>query len=212
MKNTDSNEKKDEIKYIKPLTTGRIEALSDGIFAIVMTLLVLEIKIPELHGDHIDLISELVSRIPMLISFIISFILLGVYWIGHHNQYIFIHKTDRNFLWINIMFLMFVSLLPFSTALLGNYHTEKVPVICYGANLILIGIVLWYHWHYATKNNRLTTHDVDKVFIKKVHAKILIGPIIYLVAILLVFVNQNISLALFMITPIYFIFQGKIGK
>jgi uncharacterized membrane protein len=104
------------------LSKTRIEALTDGIFAIAMTLMVFDIKLPV--GPQTtpwSLRSELIGLWPRFLAYAISFIMLGVYWVGHHNQYHYIRRTDRGFLWINIFFLMGVSLIPFSTGLLGQY-------------------------------------------------------------------------------------------
>lgn len=100
--------------------TARLETLADGVFAIVMTLLVFELRIPELPGAAAaDLWAAVVLLGPSLLSFIVSFLVLGVYWVGHHSQFQHIRRADQTLLWLNILFLMCVSLVPFSAGMLG---------------------------------------------------------------------------------------------
>src|ERR1700737_1299223 len=105
------------------LSRNRIEALTDGVFAVAMTLLVLDIKVPELPQPMAtdELLRQLLALWPKFLSYVISFVILGVYWVGHHVQLSFIRRADRPLLWINILFLLWVALVPFSTALLGEY-------------------------------------------------------------------------------------------
>ena len=102
------------------LGRNRIEALTDGVFAVAMTLLVLDIKVPELEQPlaTAELPLKLLSLWPKFLSYTISFVILGAYWVGHHVQLSFIRRADRPLLWINVFFLLWVALVPFSTALL----------------------------------------------------------------------------------------------
>lgn len=194
------------------MRTNRIEALSDGIFAIVMTLLVLELKVPHIEGiGHGELIKSLFELSPKFISYILSFIILGIYWIGHHNQMHFIKKSDRTFLWLNLMFFLFVSLVPFSTALLGEYPTEQVSIIVYGANLVLSGLSLFFVWDYAVKS-KLAEGNLTKDFIKMVNFRILTTPVICLVAIIVSYINITVSLLLLGIPIIFYILPGRLDK
>ena len=109
------------------LGRNRVEALTDGIFAVAMTLLVLDIEVPEVQQatGTANLPLKLLALVPKMLSYIISFIILGVYWVGHHAQLAFIHRADRPLLWINILFLLWVALVPFSTALLSEYSNTR---------------------------------------------------------------------------------------
>src|SRR5215471_1982543 len=104
------------------LGRNRIEALTDGVFAVAMTLLVLDIRVPELHQPlaTAELPLKLLSLWPKFLSYTISFVILGVYWVGHHVQLSFIRRADRPLLWINILFLLWVALVPFPIGLLVN--------------------------------------------------------------------------------------------
>jgi len=106
------------------LTKARIEALTDGIFATVMTVLVLGLRPPaiDLNTPGASLSNELFRLAPNILTYALSFITLGLYWVGHHNQFHFVRRTDRTLLWINIVFLMSIGFVPFTTSLL-----ESVP-------------------------------------------------------------------------------------
>src|SRR5262249_58864256 len=97
---------------------------------------------------------KLLSLWPKFLSYTISFVILGVYWVGHHVQLSFIRRADRPLLWINIFFLLWVALVPFSTALLSEYAKTRLAIAIYGANLIAIGLTLALHWWYATTESR----------------------------------------------------------
>jgi uncharacterized membrane protein len=134
------------------LSRNRVEALTDGVFAVAMTLLVLDIKVPELQApsDISQLAVRLLALWPKFLSYTISFVILGVYLVGHHVQLSFIRKVDRPLLWINLLFLLWVALVPFSTALLSEYPMAQIAITLYGLNLIAIGLTLALHWWYAT--------------------------------------------------------------
>src|SRR6516162_6347195 len=167
------------------LGRNRIEALTDGVFAVAMTLLVLDIKVPELQQPlaRAELPLKLLSLWPKFLSYTISFVILGVYWVGHHVQLSFIRRADRPLLWINISFLLWVALVPFSTALLSEYATTRIAIAIYGANLIAIGLTLALHWWYATTENRHVDPDIDRGLVRGAMYRTLMGPLVYVIAI-----------------------------
>lgn len=195
------------------LTKARIEALADGVFAIAMTLLVLDLKVPSIGAENTDqLLPALFAQWPKYISYLISFFMLGIYWIGHHNQFHVIRRSDRGFLWINILYLMTISLLPFSTALLGAYPSTRIALIIYGGNLAVIGSVLYWHWYYATHNYRLIDPDIDPQIVTLAARRILTGVIIYLFAISASFISVTMSLVIYLVAPLIFLIPGKIDR
>jgi uncharacterized membrane protein len=133
------------------LSKSRIEALSDGVFAIAMTLLVLELKIPDLPKDvsQAELLSKLRELVPHFYSYAITFILSGVFWVFHHFTFHFIRHTTRSLLWLNTIFLMFVSLLPFSTHFMGDYMRNSVAQMFYFGNQTVLALILRSEWLYA---------------------------------------------------------------
>jgi uncharacterized membrane protein len=191
------------------LSKTRIEALTDGIFAIAMTLMVFDIKLPT-GTTPLSLNYELIRLWPRFLAYVISFIMLGVYWVGHHNQYHYIRRTDRGFLWINIFFLMGVSLLPFSTALLGQYPAERTSLAVYGLNLILVGGFLYAHWAYATRNHRLVESHIHPEVVSLVKSRIAMGPAASILAICVSFVGKRLSWAIFALIPLLYLIPGRI--
>ncbi len=184
---------------------ARIEALSDGIFAIVMTLLVLELRVPAAEVST-DLAHSLALLWPKFISFIISFLILGIYWGGHHIQFGFVKRANFNFMWINIIFLLFVSLIPFSTALIGEHPYEQIALVIYGINLIICALILYASWRYARKNALIESREISEELRRNARHKMLLPPTLYFIAILLSFIDTRLSLALFVAGPlIYFI-------
>ena len=133
------------------LSKGRIEALSDGVFAIAMTLLVLELKIPDLPKDatQAELLSKLKELLPHFYSYAMTFVLSGVFWVFHHFTFHFIRHTTRVLLWLNVIFLMFVSLLLFSTHLMGDLMRHSVALMFYFGNQTVLALLLKAQWIYA---------------------------------------------------------------
>jgi uncharacterized membrane protein len=129
---------------------SRLEAFSDGVFAIAITLLILDIRFPEIEYSQFR--EGLVSILPRILAYALSFIIIGLYWVIHHNSMHVMRKTDRGFLWLNILFLLCVSFIPFPTSLVGRYPFQAWPIIIYGITLITcnaIGyiMVLYVHYH-----------------------------------------------------------------
>ena len=194
------------------LGRNRIEALTDGVFAVAMTLLVLDIRVPELQQPlaTAELPLKLLSLWPKFLSYTISFVILGVYWVGHHVQLSFIRRADRPLLWINILFLLWVALVPFSTALLSEYATTRIAIAIYGANLIAIGLTLALHWWYATTESRHVEPDIDRGLVRGAMYRTLMAPLVYVIAIGLSFFRAEVSLALYALVPILYILPGRI--
>ena len=145
------------------LSPHRLEALTDAVFAIVMTILVLELSVPVITegSAHAELWPRLINTWPKFLSYGLTFLMLGFMWIFHHRQFSHIKRTDNVFSWINIIALMFVALLPFSTSLLGEYIDEWVSVLIYGGNFLACTIARYIAWLYATGNYRLVDKDID---------------------------------------------------
>lgn len=129
---------------------SRLEAFSDGVFAIVITLLILDIRFPEVEYDQFW--ETFPSVLPRILAYVMSFVIIGLYWVIHHNSMHAIKKTDRGLLWLNILLLLFISFIPFPTSLVGRYPFEAGPIMIYGSTLIacnLVGFltVLYVHYH-----------------------------------------------------------------
>ena len=189
------------------LTTGRITAFSDGVFSIAITLLVLNLHVPTVPGKLLD---QLRTQWPSLLSYLLSFVIVGIYWVAHHNMFHYIKRSDRPFLWINILLLMCVAFIPFPAGLLGQYSGQRISLITYASSLILTNLMLSLLWWYATSNHRLVDQDIDPHFVRTVNRRNMTSPVVYLVSIGLSFLSPLASLIVFFLFPLYYIIPSHI--
>lgn len=192
------------------LSTQRLLALADGIFAIAMTLLVFGIKVPEHLAGGAALWRGLAEQWPRFASCALGFVTLGYSWIGHHNQYAVIRRTDRQFLWINVAFLAAIATVPFSCELLGEYPFEQVAVVFYAVNLTIAGLLLSIHWEYATAGKRLVDGSTKPDMIRSTRRRVLTAPAAYLLAIAVSFASVTVSLLICLAIPVYFMIPGRV--
>ncbi|QBD81272.1 DUF1211 domain-containing protein [Ktedonosporobacter rubrisoli] len=185
---------------------NRIEALSDGVFAIAMTLLVLNIQPPD--GD--GWVTKLLGLWPGLLTYVLSFALAGVYWVSQHFQFQYIKQVNRPLLWINLLYLLLIGFIPFSTALLSRHWQDKLAIIIYGCHLIAIGIVVYGHWWYVTSSKLLASEQVTPHLVRSAKVRIIISPLICLVAIAISFFNPLISLLCYAVIPIVYIIPSQV--
>ncbi len=186
------------------LTKARIEALTDGIFATVMTILVLTLRVPQLNVSEQDLAGEVLALWPSILVYVLSFVTLGLYWVGHHAQFHYIKHVDRPLLWINILFLLTIGFIPFSTSLLQDYPWPPTAVRVYGANLIANGLLLLSIWLYATGHRRLVDKDLDPHIIATARNRTLVGPMMFTLGIIASFIDTRASVILYiLVVPFY---------
>ena len=193
------------------MESRRVEALADGVFAIAMTLLVLEVRVPEI-ADPVTgaaLLDSLAAIFPHVAGYLVSFIILGTLWIGHHNQAHFIRRTDRTLLWINIFYLLCIAFLPFATAFLARYPLQPVALAVYGGTLLLSGIFLYTHWNYAVAND-FVTDEVTPEVAEVVRERISMGMVVYLAATIAGAFLPKVGLILFACMPILYMLPGRI--
>ncbi|MDJ1432589.1 TMEM175 family protein [Halostagnicola sp. A-GB9-2] len=172
-------------------TTDRMEALSDGVFAIVLTLLVLQFEVPDVPADRAaaDLPGALADQQALLLSYLLSFFVVGIYWIVHHNLFQQIVRHDRLLLYLNLAFLLVVSFLPFPTELLGVYGTHLTWTL-YAINIALVGIILTILWWYADRR-AFTSDAIDDRTGFLITLRGLIAPAVFLLSIGVAAVNLS---------------------
>ena len=141
-----------------------LEAFSDGVFAIVITLLILDIRFPEVPYSQFT--TTLVSVLPRILAYVMSFIIIGLYLVVHHNSMHAMKKTDRGFLWLNILLLLCVSFIPFPTSLLGRYPYQAWPIIIYGITLITCNAVGYVMLLYVNFHPHLAIPDFSRKYIR----------------------------------------------
>jgi uncharacterized membrane protein len=176
---------------------GRIEAISDGVFAVALTLLVLDIKVPisETIKTEKDLMDAFCGLTPKFLTYFLSFMTLGIFWTGHSSQYNFIEKSDRNLNWMSLFFLLFVSVLPFTTGFLSEHIHFKFSVFLYWANIFVLGFTLLIHWNYAIRKKYVALPDEERVSIgKAIQKRIIIAQTLYAIAALLCLINIYLSI------------------
>ncbi|GAB3954002.1 TMEM175 family protein [Spirosoma harenae] len=188
----------------KGFKTDRIKALTDGVFGIAMTLLVLDVK--ESAGQGQEFWEQFQPILAKIFPYIVSFLILGIYWTGHHSQFYFIKHTNRMHLWLNIILLMFVSLIPFSAALLSEKKLSKFSVLVYGSNLIAVLLAFYAQWWYATHNHRLIDPKLDNRIVSIVKKRMIIQVGFFFVALAVSYLNTTVSLILFLLGQLSYIF------
>ena len=196
------------------ISKSRIETLTDGVFAIVMTILVLEIAVPQLsHSEAaIELPKQLLELWRVILSYGTSFIILGFFWIAHYYHFHYFKRSNLTFLLITIFYLIFIAFVRFSTSLIGEYGDQQISVIIYGINISIVGFWEYVRWWYATKDHHLVDSDLDPTFITIMSRRFLLGPTIYLIAVAISFVSTQVSLVLFIATPLYFLVSARKDK
>lgn len=186
------------------LSTARVASLTDGVFAIVLTLLVLDLHAPAATSQA-QLLSDLRDIVPQLILFVVSFAIVAVFWYGHHMEMHWIVRSDRVHLGITLVFLLTISFVPFSASLLGKNPQLPLAATIYGTNLFLAGFVRCAHWSYATYGSRLVAPGLDPDFVRHVKRVFLVVPVLYLVAAGLSWLNTVIAIAAFILIPLLYV-------
>lgn len=195
--------------------TNRLEAFSDGVFAVAITLLILNIKIPGLDSSGVplsdkDLWPMLREEWPSLAAYITSFATIGIMWMNHHRIFVHIKRTNTMLLLINLSLLLVIVFIPVPTALLAEYLVrldQHAAAIIYCGTFLLMACCFYLLWRYASYNNRLLGKDVDTRAVKAINRQFMFGPFPYLVTFILAWINTpaciiaNFALALFFALP-----------
>ena len=170
---------------------SRIEAFSDGVIAIIITIMVLELKVP--HGESID---ALVPLIPVFLSYVLSFVYVGIYWNNHHHMLQASHQVTGPILWANLHLLFWLSLFPFATGWMGENHFAAAPSAAYGAVLLMAAVAYWILQQFI-----IASQGPDSLLRKAVGSdwKGKLSPLIYIVAIPTAFWSQWISQGLYVL-------------
>lgn len=189
----------------------RLVALADGVFAIVMTLLVFGLSIPAVEG-HDSLGSALIDRWPEFAVYALSFLVLGVFWIVHHVLFDLIERYDTTLVWLNVVFLMFAALVPFSTGLFAEHGATTATAVVYGLNTITVFGTGWAIFAYATGGRRLVAPDLDPDLIRG-GKRMGLAYMLFLVPSLAVsFISPPMSFVLYSVLVAAFITTTLLGR
>jgi TMEM175 potassium channel family protein len=189
----------------------RIGALSDGVFAIAMTLIVLEIHVPDpgpIRSEQ-DLWNGLLTLGPRLVTYLLSFLTLGIFWNGQQTQLNLFATADRDLTWIQVAFLATVALMPFSTSLLAEFITFRLALLIYWANIFLIGALLLIAWIYATRHG-LVTKEATPTVSALIKRRIFVAQALYAFGALLCFINPLWSIAFIVLVQLNFAIAPRI--
>ncbi len=190
--------------------TGRVEAFSDGVFAVAITLLIFTIQVPD-HEAGKTLLSQLGEQWPSYLAYITSFLTILIMWVNHHSLFRLISRTDQMFLLLNGLLLMVITFVSFPTELLARYigtDDEQTAALIYSATGILIAILYNVVWFYASRDLRLISKKADPAIVHSITHQYRFGPFFYLLAFVLAFVSVLASVALNLALAIFFAFTG----
>jgi uncharacterized membrane protein len=183
------------------VNTGRLEAFSDGVIAILITIMVLELKVP--HGTGLDALRPLV---PVFLSYVLSFVYLGIYWNNHHHMFQAAERVSGSILWANLHLLFWLSLVPFATGWMGENGVAPLPVASYGGILFMAGVA-----YYVLARRLAAHHGRDSKLARAVgrDSKGLMSLVIYAAAILLSFLSTWIAIALYVTVAMMWIVPDR---
>src|SRR5207248_737865 len=195
----------EEDKYMDEKETGRLEAFSDGVFAVAITLLVLNIKIPgidmpasQLPGDA-ELWRKLGDEWPMLVAYVTSFATIGVMWLNHHRLFIHIKRTDTVLMLLNLLLLLTIVFVPVPTALLAEYLVkldQHAAAIVYSGTFLAMALSFNALWRYASYHNRLLGKNVDPHAVAAISRQFSFGPVPYIILFGVAWINTPATIIL----------------
>jgi TMEM175 potassium channel family protein len=196
------------------MTTTRLEAFSDGVFAIVVTLLVLEIHVPTLVGPNVSasLRRDLIAMSPLFLSYALSFGIVCIWWVAHHHFFAILKRSSRPLLWLNSLFLFWLAFIPFPTALLGNYPRETIAVMCYGGAMALAGVSFSAMRYYAFFVGNLVDPQIDRGLLRRAMLKSVSNPLLHSAAVLFALIDTRIALTLYVVIPLLFVRSSRLEK
>ena len=185
---------------------GRIAALSDGVFSIAMTLLVLDLRAPAVDAVHseADLWRALTALAPRLVMYVMTFLTLGIFWLGQQTQLNHLHRSDRALSWIHVAFLFGVSVTPFSTNLLALFTSYRMALLVYWFNVFFLGAALYASWTCATRNG-LVRDDAGELVSQGIRKRIVVAQLLYAAGALLCVVSPYASIAVFLAVQIHYV-------
>jgi uncharacterized membrane protein len=187
------------------MTKDRLEAFSDGVFSISITLLVLDIKLPATVGSNQELISSIRQVAPNIMAFVFSFLVVGVFWVAHHRIFHFIRKADHIILWSNIFYLMSVAFIPFPTSILAAHPFLPTAILLYSLVLLLCGSQHFWLLRFIYKHPEYKEEELTRRAYKESMWLASVGPVCYALAAAFSFVNPAISFVFIILALLFYI-------
>jgi uncharacterized membrane protein len=194
---------------IQSMNKARLEALSDGVFAVAITLLILNVKLPHEVASNHALWSMLRQIAPNIAAYVLSFCIIAIFWNGHHTILSLAKKVDRPLIWMNLLYLMLVAFMPFPTSLLATYHHYQAAVILYSSVLVCIGLLHFILLSYIYYHPQVAQMHFTPGFLRRSRVASLFGAGCGLAATIMSFISLEASLVLLVLVPIYYIFINR---
>lgn len=184
----------------------RLAALSDGIFAVAMTLLAIDLRLPaaELIHREADLLHALFAVGPNILVYFMSFLTLGIFWVGQQSQLNHLKRSNVRLTWIHLLLLFGVTLLPLSTKFLAEFMRYRTAMIVYWLNILLLGAILYATWGYATRNS-LVKENLPREVTAAICRRILVAQLLYAFATALCFIDIRLSIVLLIVFQLNFV-------
>ncbi|WP_299287723.1 TMEM175 family protein [uncultured Mucilaginibacter sp.] len=193
------------------MNKNRLEAFSDGVFAIVITLIVLNVKVPDVHIANNNQLNQIIrAAAPKLLSFGFSFLVIGIFWIAHHRIFSFAKVVDTPLLWLNLVYLMFNALIPFPASILADNFFMPTTILIYTGTLFLISMMHFIILEYIIKHEDVKHEALTKSIYRSATRSAIIGPVCFILAAASSFVSAYLSL--FFVTCALFFSIFIIGK
>lgn len=172
----------------------RLIFFSDAVFAIVITLLALDIRLPAVaeHLSDAGVVNGLTAIIPKFLAYFLSFFIIGSYWAGHHRQFNLIKRYDRRLLWLNLTLLAFIGLVPFATSLISE-HGGTAGTVFYAGVMAIVGLISAGMWMYAASHGRLLDRPIEPARWRRLLVRVLIAPAVFLLSIPIAFINNDVA-------------------
>ena len=190
--------------------SGRVEAFSDGVFAIAITLLILEIKVPE-TGEHEGLWHALGAQWPSYAAYVVSFLVIGIMWINHHQVFTHVVRVDRTLMFLNLLVLMVVAAVPWPTAMLAEYlreeDTSHVAAAVYSIVMVAMALTFQALWWHLTRTGHLFDSRVDVEAARRTRVRFAVGSLAYPATVALAFVSAPLTLAAHGLIAVYYGFN-----
>jgi uncharacterized membrane protein len=191
----------------------RLAALSDGIFAVAMTLLVLDLHVPaaaQMHSER-ELLAALLAMAPQWITYGMSFLTLGIFWAGQQTQLNNISEGNRDLTWIHLGFLFVTTLVPFSTRLLAEFITYRLALGIYWLNILALGLMLYWGWMYAAREGFIKA-DTPKEIQLSICRRILIAQSLYAAGAALCFIRVWVSIMVIVLLQLNYAIAPRLGR
>jgi uncharacterized membrane protein len=186
------------------ISKNRLETLVDGIFAIAMTLLVLGISPPRPQESVATAVlpGMIESLVPQVFLFIIAFLVLALFWLGHHRQFHFVHKIDPTLWWINVLILIAIVFVPFSTDLAGDYPAVTDATLLFHANMFIVGLLFTFQWHHIRRHEHLCDPVPEKTIIHRWFYRSMLVPVVAAIGAIVCIFNPLVSLLAYLLLPL----------